>query len=58
VADVGVLGTSVTDWTTIESTAKRYVQEKKAQHRFDGQVQWNVDKVPTWDLIENKETVA
>jgi hypothetical protein len=57
-AGVGVLGTSATDWTTIENTAKRYVQEKKGQHRFDGQVLWNMNKVPTWDLIENKETVA
>jgi hypothetical protein len=55
---VGVLGTSATDWTTIENTAKRYVQEKKGQRRFDGQVLWNMNKVPTWDLIENKETVA
>jgi hypothetical protein len=57
-ADVGVLGTSIADWTTAESTAERYVRQKKDQHRFDGQVQWNMDKVPTWDLIENKEAVA
>ena len=50
---VGVLGTSATDWTTIENTAKRYVQEKKGQHRFDGQALWNMNKVPTWDLIES-----
>ena len=58
VADEGVLGTSVSDWTTVEITCKRYVREKKDQHRFDGQVQWDMEKVPTWDLIENKETVA
>lgn len=57
-ADVGVLGTSATAWTTVESTVKRYVGQKKDQHRFDGQVHWDMNKVPTWDLIENKETVA
>ena len=57
-ADDGrALGTSVSDWLTVENTAKRYVQEKKDQHRFDGQEPWDLEKVPTWDLIENKETI-
>ncbi|KAK2756211.1 hypothetical protein FQN54_005619 [Arachnomyces sp. PD_36] len=56
-ADEGVLGTSITLWATVENTAKQYVRRKKDQHRFDGQVQWDMEKVPTWDLIENKETV-
>ncbi|KAF2455783.1 hypothetical protein BDY21DRAFT_288730 [Lineolata rhizophorae] len=53
----GVLGTSITAWTTIEHTTRQYVRQKKDQHRFDGGEEWNRSKVPTWDLIGNKETV-
>ena len=52
------MGTSVTVWATVENTAQVYVRQKKDQHRFDGQVQWDMEKVPTWNLIENKEAVA
>jgi len=57
-AEAGVLGRSVTDWPTIESSAKQYARKKKDQHRFDGEGDWDMSKVPTWDLIENKETIV
>ena len=57
VGDGHALGTSVSDWSTVENAATRYVQVKKDQHRFDGQVQWDMEKVPTWDLIENREAI-
>jgi len=57
-AEKGVLGRSVTDWATVENTAKQYVRKKKDQHRFDGTVEWDRRKVPTWDLIQKKETIV
>ncbi|KAL1960641.1 hypothetical protein VTO42DRAFT_7220 [Malbranchea cinnamomea] len=55
VANGHVLGTAVTDWTTIENTAKQYARQKKDQHRFDGKAEWDTSKVPTFDMMENKE---
>ncbi|TWU74366.1 hypothetical protein ED733_000287 [Metarhizium rileyi] len=46
------------DWETIRQCALRYVEEKKASHRFDGQASsgtFDNNKVPTWDLLKNVE---
>lgn len=34
-----------------------YVAKKASEHRFDGQGQFDVDKVSTWDAIKAKEQV-
>jgi hypothetical protein len=35
-----------------------YVQQKKAQHRFDGGGSFDTPHVPTFDLIQKKQTIA
>ncbi|EGP83554.1 uncharacterized protein MYCGRDRAFT_96713 [Zymoseptoria tritici IPO323] len=54
-ADGKALGTSATDWKSVRDAAMNYVEHKKAQHRFDGNGQFDNTKVPTWDLIEGVE---
>lgn len=34
-----------------------YCQKKEAAHRFDGQGQFDMNKVATWDLLEDKEVI-
>jgi hypothetical protein len=34
-----------------------YCQRKKDQHRLDGKGKFDMSKVPTYDLIERKETI-
>nr|POE56791.1 hypothetical protein CFP56_33763 [Quercus suber] len=55
--DRRVLGTAVTSWEPIRDTAMRYVEKKKAQHRFDGQGNFDSSKVPTWDMLEDRESI-
>ncbi|KAF2208990.1 hypothetical protein CERZMDRAFT_91487 [Cercospora zeae-maydis SCOH1-5] len=57
-ADGKALGTSVTDWSSIRDTAVQYVEAKTAQHRFDGQGQFDRSKVATWSLLDRKEVIA
>jgi len=56
-ADGNTLGTAQLDWNYLESTVNWFVELKKSQHRFDGQRSWNTMKVPTYDTLENKETM-
>ena len=58
-ADGPILGTATLDWSTIEATARRYAQQKEDQGRSRlGTIgPWNPKRVPTWDLIENQETI-
>ncbi|KAH0542454.1 hypothetical protein FGG08_003125 [Glutinoglossum americanum] len=56
-ADERSLGTKKTDWQIVEHIANWYVQHKKDQHRFDGQVQWDMAKAPTYNLLEDRETI-
>jgi hypothetical protein len=51
------LGTNVTDWAKVRNQAMGYCQQKKDQHRFDGQGNFDMRKVPTFDLMELKEIV-
>jgi hypothetical protein len=53
-ADRKSLGTRITDWTTIEQTANK---QKRQQRRYDGSGSWVPGTVPTFDLLENQETV-
>lgn len=54
-ADTKALGTSVIEWERVRSEAMGYCQRKKDQHRFDGQGNFDMSKVPTFDLMERKE---
>ena len=56
-ADSKALGTNVTEWGKVCSEAMGYCQRKKDQHRFDGQGNFNMRKVPTYDLMERKEII-
>jgi uncharacterized protein DUF6914 len=56
-ADRKSLGTRITDWTTIEQTANNYIKQKRQQRRYDGSGSWVQGSVPTFDLLENQETV-
>ena len=56
--DGKALGSCHTDWTYVRDTAMWYVAKKAAEHRFDGQGQFDQGKVPTWDAIEGKELVT
>ncbi|RMZ90940.1 hypothetical protein DV736_g1832, partial [Chaetothyriales sp. CBS 134916] len=55
-ANQTALGTRVTAWETVRNEAMAYCQRKRDQHRFDGQGDFDMSKVPTFDLIEGKET--
>lgn len=56
-ADRKSLGTRVTNWTTIEQIANDYINRKRAQRRYDGSRVWAPGTVPTFDLLENKESI-
>lgn len=57
-ADGKTLGTSVIEWGRVRDGVMTYCQRKKDQHRFDGKGNFDMNKVPTYDLIEQKETVS
>lgn len=54
--DGKAVGTSDLDWTKIEQLGRRYVAEKTAAGRYK-QRDLSGPR-PTWDMLENKETVA
>jgi len=56
-ADGKALGTSVTEWTVVRNAAMEYCDRKKKEHRFDGRGSYDMNKAPTYDLIEKKETM-
>lgn len=41
----------------MRSKAIDYYQQKKDQHHFDSQGNFNIRKVPTYDLMERKEII-
>jgi hypothetical protein len=51
------LGTAQTDWAYVQQMAYWYVDLKKSQKRFDGTGDWDVMKVPTFDVLVNQETI-
>ncbi|KAK4197067.1 hypothetical protein QBC40DRAFT_334422, partial [Triangularia verruculosa] len=58
--DGKALGSSRIDWQTVRNKAMQYVQQKAAQHRFDGRArpgQFNPRVVPTFDLLEEREVI-
>ena len=56
--DGKVLGTSVTAWKIVKDAAIKYCQKKKDQHRFDGKGNFETKWPPTFDLLEEKETIV
>jgi len=57
-ADGKALGTGVTEWTRVKTTAMEYCDRKKKEHRFQSQGDYDMSKVPTYDLIEMRETTV
>ncbi|KAL2811547.1 hypothetical protein BDW59DRAFT_177083 [Aspergillus cavernicola] len=57
-ADTKSLGTNVTEWSRVRNAAMDYCQRKKDQHRFDGQGNFDMRRVPTYDLMEQKEIIV
>lgn len=57
-ADPKALGTSVVKWEKVRSEAMEYCQRKKDQHRFDGQGNFDMRKVPTYDAMERMEIIV
>lgn len=56
-----VLNRPLGDWDVLRKTAYDYCVGKMAQHRFDGKhgdTAFDLDQVPTLDLMEGKETIA
>jgi hypothetical protein len=41
----------------VQQMAYWYVDLKKSQKRFDGTGDWDVMKVPTFDVLVNQETI-
>lgn len=52
-----VFGTKQLGWQDIRDTAMWYIEKKKSEHRFDGQGNFDIKRVATYNLIEYKETV-
>ena len=50
------VGSAELDWQKIEPFARRYVEEKTANGRYRSAADLLKPK-PTWDLLENKESV-
>lgn len=57
-ADGESLGTKDVDWVKIEQHSNVYVAKKREQRRYDGSGKWEGGTVPTYDLLEGKETVV
>ncbi|KAJ5199848.1 hypothetical protein N7491_009355 [Penicillium cf. griseofulvum] len=57
-ADNKALGTSMLEWSIVRNIAMAYCQRKQEQHRFDGRGNFDMKRAPTYDLLEQRETVA
>lgn len=55
--DGKVLGSSMTDWGRIEQMAKAFVSQKRQERRYDGSGNWQRGTMPTYDMLEDKETI-
>ncbi|RMZ67768.1 hypothetical protein GMOD_00010404 [Pyrenophora seminiperda CCB06] len=56
--DGKALGRCKIEWDHVRDTAMWYVAKKAAEHRFDGQGEFDTSKVPMWDAMEGRELVA
>ncbi|EFE44655.1 hypothetical protein TRV_00582 [Trichophyton verrucosum HKI 0517] len=55
--DSKALGTSVTEWDKVRNAAMEYCQQKKDQRRFNAWSNFDMNKTPTYNLLELKETI-
>lgn len=55
--DGHALGRGKTDWDYVRDTVMQYVAYKVAEHRYDGQVQFDQSVVATWDAIAGSEVI-
>ncbi|CAD0101385.1 unnamed protein product, partial [Aureobasidium mustum] len=53
-----IIGTNVLEWEAVRNAAMSCCQQKKDEHRFDGTVHVDTLRVPTYDLIQGKETIS
>jgi len=53
-----VVGTSVLGWEVVRESALSYCGQKRDQHRFDGSGKYDLTQVPTFDMIQMKETAT
>ncbi|MCJ1246429.1 hypothetical protein MMC30_003636 [Trapelia coarctata] len=51
------LGTHILEWEMVRDASMRYCAEKRVQRRFDGKADFDMKRIPTFDLLERKETV-
>jgi hypothetical protein len=56
--DGKAMGTSVLEWESVREETMKYSQRKRDQPRFDGQGSSDSSKAPTYDLVEEKETIV
>lgn len=54
--DGKALGTSQLDWAKVEETARQYVGQKIAAGRYE-KAEEAMKPRPTWDMLQDKETV-
>lgn len=54
----GVVGTSVLGWEAVREAALSYCRLKRDQHRFDGTGEYDPTQVPSFDMIQMRETAA
>ncbi|KAH7396968.1 hypothetical protein DE146DRAFT_61908 [Phaeosphaeria sp. MPI-PUGE-AT-0046c] len=54
--DGGCVGTAELNWEKIEAFARQYVREKTASGRYQSAADLLKPK-PTWDMLENRESV-
>lgn len=52
-----IIGTGVVEWGPVRDKAMSYCQQKKDEHRFDGEGNFDRSKVATFDLMQKKETM-
>lgn len=57
VTDEKALGTRVSDWSSVMNLAMKYVGDKRAKRRFDGRGGYDVKRLPTWDMLQERELV-
>lgn len=55
--DKKALGTRKIGWELVRDTAMKYVEDKKAQNRFEVGSGFDTTKAPALDLLENRETI-
>ena len=55
--DTSLMGTSILNWETVKNAAMKYCERKVAQGRFRGEGDFDTSKVPTFDLLQGKETI-